>query len=206
MIKIAITDDHPIVTQGLQLFLSNESNISVLSTFSNGNDLMKWLKNHLPDVLLLDIYLQDSNGLDLCKRISELYPEIAIIALSGQDEAIVISQMFQNGALGYVLKNAESKEITEAVKTVYRGEKFLCKRTRESLQKLDKQLTEIPKITRREKEVLLLIAEGMTTSEIAEKLFISTHTVESHRKNLIEKFDAKSTTSVISIVKNLGLI
>ncbi len=206
MIKIVITDDHPIVTEGLHLFLSNQPDITVLSTFSNGNDLMEGLKSHIPDVLLLDIYLQDSNGLDVCKKISEHYPEIAIVALSGQDEGIVISQMLQNGALGYVLKNAESEEITEAIRTVYHGEKFLCTRTKKALQKLDKQLTEIPKITRREKEVLLLIAEGMTTSEIAEKLFISTHTVESHRKNLIEKFDAKSTTSVISIVKNLGLI
>lgn len=206
MIKVTITDDHPIVTQGLNLFLSNEPDIQVLATFANGSELLNSLKSHSPDVLLLDIYLQDTNGIDLCKLISEQYPDIAIIALSGQSEGIVISQMLQNGALGYVLKNAESEEITEAIRTVYRGERFLCKRAQESLQKLNKQNLKIPKITRREKEVLLLIADGFTTHEIAEKLFISSHTVESHRKNLMEKFHVKSMTSVISRVSDLGLI
>ncbi len=205
-IKIVITDDHPIVTQGFKHFLSTEPDIDVLASFSGGEDLLNWLSENTTDILLLDIYLQDGNGLELCREISEQYPEIGIIAISGQDEGIVISQMLQNGALGYVLKNAESEEITDAIRSVFRGEKYLCKRTRESLQKLDKQLTKIPKITRREKEVLLLIAEGLTTSEIADKLFISTHTVESHRKNLMEKFEVKSMTSVISKVKSLGLI
>ncbi|MGB6083387.1 response regulator [Moheibacter sp.] len=205
-IKVVITDDHPIVTQGFKHFLSTEPDIEVSATFSDGKSLLKWLSDNTTDILLLDIYLQDSNGLELCKKISEEYPDIGIIAISGQDEGIVISQMLQNGALGYVLKNAESEEITEAIRSVFRGEKYLCKRTQESLQKLDKQLTEIPKITRREKEVLLHIAEGLTTQETADKLFISPHTVESHRKNLMEKFEVKSMTSVISKVKSLGLI
>src|SRR5690606_15577008 len=115
----------------------------------------QWLSENEADIILLDIYLQNESGLELCRKISEEFPEIGIIAISGQDEGIVISQMLQNGALGYVLKNAESEEITEAIRTVFRGEKYLCKRTQEALNKLDSQLTEIPKITRREKEVLL---------------------------------------------------
>jgi DNA-binding NarL/FixJ family response regulator len=206
MIKIVITDDHPIVTQGLQHLLSMEKNISIEKILSSGQELMQWLPENSIDVLLLDIYLNDANGMDLCAKISELYPEIGIIAISGQDEAIVISQMLQNGALGYVLKNAESHEIIEAINQVYFGQKYLCRRTREALEKLDNSLNEIPKITRREKEVLKLIAEGLTTTEIATKLYISPHTVESHRKNLMEKFHVKSTASVLNKVKDLGLI
>jgi DNA-binding NarL/FixJ family response regulator len=206
MIKIAITDDHPIVTQGLQHLLSMEKNIRIEKILSSGQELMQWLPENSIDVLLLDIYLNDANGMDLCAKISELNPEIGIIAISGQDEAIVISQMLQNGALGYVLKNAESHEIIEAINQVYFGQKYLCRRTREALEKLDNSLNEIPKITRREKEVLQLIAEGLTTTEIATKLFISPHTVESHRKNLMEKFHVKSTASVLNKVKDLGLI
>lgn len=205
-IQVVITDDHPIVTQGFKHFLSTESDIEVCAIFSDGKSLLNWLSDNTTDILLLDIYLKDSNGLELCKKISEEHPDIGIIAISGQDEGIVISQMLQNGALGYVLKNAESEEITEGIRAVFRREKYLCKRTQESLQKLDKQLTGIPKITRREKEVLLHIAEGLTTQETADKLFISPHTVESHRKNLMEKFEVKSMTSVISKVKSLGLI
>lgn len=206
MINIAITDDHPILTQGLIHLLSRESNMRIVQTFSTGNDLMNWLPSNSIDILLLDIYLGDSNGLDLCSLIHQKYPEIGIIAISGQDEAVVISQMLKNGALGYVLKNAESHEILEAIENVNNGEKYLCRRSKESLEMLDKANAEIPKITRREKEVLNLIAEGLTTNQIAEKLFISTHTVESHRKNLMEKFQVKSTSSVLNKVKDLGLI
>lgn len=206
MIKIAITDDHPIIMQGLEYLLSSEEEIAIVKVFSTGTDLMYWLQEQTIDVLLLDIYLKDINGLELCSKIAGQYPEIGIIAISGQDEGVVISQMLQNGAKGYVLKNAESFEIIEAVKTVYSGGKYLCKRTREALRSIDKSMKEIPKITRREKEILVLIAEGLTTVEIAGKLFISSHTVESHRKNLLEKFQVKSTASVISTVKRLGLI
>lgn len=205
-IKVAITDDHPIVAQGLQLVLSNETDIEVVAVFSGGAQLLKNLPNHNIDVLLLDIYLNDASGLDLCKQLSASYPEMKIVAISGQDENMVISQMLQNGAMGYVLKNAESEEIVKAVRIVVQGERFLCKRTEEALAKTDAQLTEIPKITRREKEVLLLISEGKTTAEIADKLFISPHTVESHRKNLMEKFQMKSTTAVVNLVKKLELL
>jgi len=114
-IKVVITDDHPIVTQGFKHFLSTEPDIEVSATFSDGKSLLKWLSDNTTDILLLDIYLQDSNGLELCKKISEEYPDIGIIAIRGQDEGIVISQMFQNGALGYVLKNAECEENIEGI-------------------------------------------------------------------------------------------
>lgn len=206
MIKIAITDDHPIIVQGLELLFASRPEMKVIKTFSNGKELMDWLPENPVDVLLLDIYLEDFNGLELCKQISDQFPETAIIAISGQDEGIVISQMLQNGALGYVLKNAESHEIIEAVEKVYRGERFLCQRTKEILAKSDKSFSEIPKITRREKDVLMLVSQGLTTSKIADKLFISHHTVESHRKNLMEKFHVKSMASVIGRVSDLGLI
>lgn len=205
-IKVTITDDHPLVTQGLQLVLAHESDIEVLSSFSNGADLMTWLTNHTCDILLLDIYLQDCSGLDLCLRISELYPDIHVIAISGQDESIVVSQMLQNGASGYVLKNAEGEEIVQAIREVFSGKTFLCRRTQAAVRKHPGTLSGVPKITRREREVLMLIAEGLTTTEIADQLFISPHTVESHRKNLMEKFQVKNTTSVIHTVKRLGII
>lgn len=205
-IKVAITDDHPIVAQGLQLVLTNETDIEVVGVFPNGSQLLKGLQNQIIDVLLLDIYLNDTSGLDLCKQLSVSYPEMKIVAISGQDESMVISQMLQNGAKGYVLKNAENEEIVEAIRKVDNGTRFLCKRTQEILSKADAPLNEIPKITRREKEVLMLISEGKTTIEIADQLFISPHTVESHRKNLMEKFQTKSTASVVNLVKKLGLI
>ncbi|ASZ09816.1 response regulator transcription factor [Chitinophaga pendula] len=207
MIQVIITDDHPIVREGLRNLLNTTANITVTGDYDNGANTLKALETLQPDVLLLDINLPDMNGLDLCKQIRKRNKELYIIALSVHNEQPVIKSMLQSGVNGYVLKNAVSHEIIDAIQQVCDGHLYLCSKTREVLEKTeDSALPEVPRITRREKEILQLVGKGYTTAQIAEKLFISSHTVESHRKNLMEKFKVNSMTSVIKLAGEYNLL
>lgn len=207
MIQVIITDDHPIVREGLRNLLNTTANIRVMGDYDNGAGTLKALETLQPDVLLLDINLPDMNGLDLCKQIRKKNKELYIIALSVHNEQPVIKSMLQSGVNGYVLKNAVSHEIIDAIRQVCEGQLYLCSKTREVLEKTeDSELPEVPRITRREKEILQLVGKGYTTAQIAEKLFISSHTVESHRKNLMEKFKVNSMTSVIKLAGEYNLL
>jgi DNA-binding NarL/FixJ family response regulator len=151
----------------------------------------------------LDINLPDISGIDLCKQIRNKYPNQKILALTTYNERVFIQQMLDNGAFGYVLKNASSEEIMEGVDEVSKGNKFLCAESENLLKKThENELM----ITRRESSVLKLLAEGFTNLEIAEKLFISPLTADSHRKNLIVKLQARNTASLIKIASDKGLI
>jgi DNA-binding NarL/FixJ family response regulator len=152
----------------------------------------------------MDINLPDKSGIDLCKEVKTRYPEIHIIGLSSFNQQSFIQKMMDNGASGYVLKNATRSELTEAIAMVVSGEKFLSPEAVATITRNDD--SRIPVITRREKEVLLNIAEGLTNSEIANKLFISTTTVDSHRKNLLAKFEAKNTATLIRMAAQYRFI
>jgi len=160
-----------------------------------------------PAVLLLDINLPDMNGIDLVKKVKALSPDIRIIALSVHNEYAVINSMFQEGADGYIQKNALGEEIAEGIHAVVTGRRFLCLQSAEIMQrKAAEGLKSVPRVTRREKEILYQAAKGLTTQEIASVLFISPHTVESHRKNLMEKFEVKNLASAIKLATKYGLI
>lgn len=206
MIKVYITDDHPMVLEGLKNLIESQEDMVLKGLFSNAEKTALALKAELADVLLLDINLPDKSGIELSKELKELYPSLAIIVLSVHNERAIIGSVLKNKVNGYLLKNSVGDEIIEAIHRVRLGETYLCKQSREIYFDSDVGLETVPVITRREKEVLSLIAQGFTTSQIGEKIFISSHTVESHRKNLMEKFNAKSMPLIIKLATEYKLI
>ena len=163
-----------------------------------------FLKQQLPDIIFMDINLPDKTGIDLCKDVKEKYPSVFIIGLSTFNQQSFIQKMMDNGASGYVLKNATQQELLEAIEVVNKGDIYLSDEVAYSLRKQDS--SRIPLLTRREKEVLELIANGLTNVEIAKQLFIGVTTVDTHRKNLLAKFDAKNIASLIKQAVQLNII
>ena len=204
-VKILIVDDHPLVVAGLKSLLANEENICVAGTAANAFDAISFLKTNEVDIAFLDINLPDINGIDLCKKIKEQFPTVKSLALSTFGERAYVSRMIQNGACGYLLKSSSREDILEAIRQVMAGGYFMNVNFDQNPSAEISPKT-IPFLTRREKEVLLLIAEGMTNPQIAEKLFVSVTTVNTHRANLLMKFDVNNTASLIKISAGLGLI
>ncbi|HFK5570151.1 DNA-binding response regulator [Elizabethkingia meningoseptica] len=207
MIKVAITDDHPLLLEGLKNILGNSNSIDVVDCFKNVSEMNIGLRKQAVDILLLDINLADINSIELIKPLKKKFENLQIIMLSVHNELPVINSTLAEGALGYIQKNASVSEILEGISTVYSGKRFLCSQTKSVLEKKSPDgLSQVPKLTRREKEILAEASKGLTTNQIAEKLFISHHTVESHRKNLIEKFQTSNLSSAIKLAIEYGLI
>jgi DNA-binding NarL/FixJ family response regulator len=202
--KVFIVDDHYMVIEGIRSLLQNEAGIEWAGHASNAASCLAYLHQQQPDVILMDINLPDKSGIDLCKEVRILYPSVFIIGLSTFNQQSFIQKMMENGASGYVLKNATQEELMEAIETVANGKTFLSDEAALSLRKSN--TGETPVLTRREKEVLELIADGMTNNEIAAKLFISVTTVDTHRKNLLAKFDARNIASLIKSAMQMQLI
>jgi len=203
-IKVFITDDHYMVVEGIRSILQLVKNIEWMGHAMTAASCLAFLQSQQPDVLLLDINLPDKSGIDLCKEIKAKYPDIQILGLSSFNQQSYIQKMMQNGASGYVLKNASIEEIVNAIEAAMNGETFLSNQASITID--ENKNAQIPVITRREKEVLMLIAKGLTNKEIADKLFISTTTVDTHRKNLLAKFQVKNTASLISLATQNELL
>ena len=203
-IKVFIVDDHYMVIEGIRSLLQNEKGVDWVGHATNASSCLAFLQQQQPDVILMDINLPDKSGIDLCKEVKERYPSVFIIGLSTFNQQSFIQKMIDNGASGYVLKNATQAELMEAIEIVASGKTFLSNEAALSLRSKDNN--DAPVITRREKEVLALIAEGMTNNEVAQKLFISPSTVDTHRKNLLVKFEAKNTASLIRLAAQHQLI
>ena len=205
MIQVFIVDDHKMVIEGLQLLLQNEHDITVAGSALSGFEAIESIQAKQPDVVLLDINMPEMNGIDTCKKLIQLFPEIKIIAISMHKESSLIKLMLSSGAKGYVLKNAGQDEVIEAIKTVYDGKMYLDETVNEIVVNSvansheSKQSSPFPTLSRREKEILLLILEEHTTHEIAEKLFISFGTVETHRRNMLIKTGARNTAGLVRI-------
>lgn len=203
VIKVFIVDDHYMVIEGIRSLLQNEKDIEWTGHAMNAASCLAFLKQQLPDVILMDINLPDQSGIELCKEVRLIYPSIFVIGLSTFNQQSFIQKMMDNGASGYVLKNATQEELTEAIGAVVKGKTYLSEEASHTLRKEDAAAVVL---TRREKEVLALIAEGMTNNEIAKNLFISVTTVETHRKNLLAKLEAKNTASLIRMATQMQLI
>ncbi|MBS1620688.1 MAG: response regulator transcription factor [Bacteroidetes bacterium] len=201
--SVFIVDDHYMVIEGIRSLLQNERNIEWSGHAMNAASCLAFLKQQQPDVVLMDINLPDKSGIELCREVKEKYPLVFIIGLSTFNQQSFIQKMMDNGASGYVLKNATQEELREAIETVIKGNTYLSEDASQSLRK--ENAANIV-LTRREKEVLELIADGMTNVEIAQKLFISVTTVDTHRKNLLAKLGAKNTASLVRIAAQLQMI
>jgi len=206
-IKVFIIDDHPMVVAGLNSLLGSLGNIEVCGSVSNAFDAIPFLKKNKAEVILLDINLPDISGIDLCKKINKEFPEIKIIGMSTFSERSYISRMIENGASGYLIKSAPGEEIAQAIDTVLNGKMYLSVLMEHIAKPLSITPSDnLPALTKREKEILQLISEGLTNNQIAEKLFISPLTVDSHRKNLLTKLNVNNTASLIKLAVQNGLI
>lgn len=203
MISVHIVDDHKILAEGLQNLVDGSGFAKTTAVSYTGKECMKRLRRDLPEVLLLDINLPDASGIDLCKEIHTLYPNVKIVALTSYSEYAIVRQMMENGASGYVIKNAMPEEILLGIETVVDGDKFLC----EQIDMLMKRSTmKNIWLTPREKDLLKLIVDGYTNAEIAEKLFLGVETVNSYRKNLLFKLGARNTAVLVKMAYEHKLI
>lgn len=202
-VGLFIVDDHYMVIEGIRSLLQNEKDIDWMGHATNAASCLAFLKRQQPDVILMDVNLPDMSGTDLCKQVKQLYPAVFVLGLSTFNQQPVIRNMMDNGASGYVLKNATQDELLAAIVTVISGKTYL---SLEAAQSLRDTGNELPLITRREREVLLLVADGFTNAEIAEKLFISIPTVNTHRKSLLTKFNVNNTAGLIKIAAKHNLV
>lgn len=202
-----IIDDHPVVQEGLKSLLHDKPEIELSGCFALGLEALSFLEHNSVDVILLDISLPDINGIELCKRIKQLDKEVKILGLSNYSERSMIMQMLQNGANGYILKNASAEELLQAIRQVLNNRIILSQDVQKALASpVTKEFIDTPQLTRREKEILQLIADGLTTSEIASRLIISPLTVETHRKNLMQKFKVNNAAAMIKAATDCSLL
>lgn len=194
--RIFIVDDHYMVIEGIRSLLQPERNLEWLGHAMNADSCLAFLQQQQPDVLLMDINLPGTGGIELCAMVKKRWPSVFVIGLSTFNQQSFIQRMMENGASGYVLKNATREELLEAISVTMKGGTYLSQEAAMALR--DREAALRPVITRREKEVLELIAEGLTNQEIADRLFISPATVDTHRKNLLIKFNTKNTASLVS--------
>mgnify|MGYP005848178073 CR=1 FL=1 len=205
MIKVFIIDDHPLVSDGVTTMLSTELTIEVIGAVKTGQEALTFLKTTTPDIILLDINLPDVDGLELCEKIKALSISSKILILTSINEFAIISQALSKGARGYLLKDMERKELLRAIALVLDEKIFISDSANEKLldhykSSFDKKPLSIV-LTRREKEILELLDKGMNGPQIAKELCVSSHTIETHRKNLMQKLNSTTTQMLLKIAR-----
>jgi len=203
MINILIADDHQLLIDGIKAALAGSTEISVTAEVYNGYQVLEKLESGTPvDIILMDINMPKLDGLSATKMVRKKFPNVRVIALSQYDEKRFVKQMVKNGASGYLLKDSSKDILETAIKTVYEGRSYFCDRLSMRLISQELKIEEetnalFPKLTERELQILRLIGREHSSQEIADKLFISFHTVESHRANLMSKAGVKNTAGLI---------
>ncbi len=209
-INLMIADDHDMVRQGLESIIKTEPEFNVLAAVNSGNAMLELLKSHKPDVVLLDIIMPDINGIQVATKIKRDFPDIKVLILSMEVSSEYVKSAFQNQVDGYIPKNADVSVLVEAIRTIYRGDKYYDNKVKDYIFKyfVGEESLKVPKIDNlsdREVQVLKMIANGISNKDIGEQLFISTKTVEAHRNNILKKLHLKSTADLVkfALVKNI---
>lgn len=212
-IKIIIADDHKIFREGLAELLNKEKEILVKGDAGNKEELFELLKTHEVDVIIMDIDMGETSGIDLTANIKTEHPEIKVLALSMHGDKNYIVKMLEAGANGYILKNAGKEEMLNAIRTVASGNTYFSSQVSSKLLEdliypasVKKKKQEDTPLTEREIEVLKLITEEYSNSEIAERLFISIRTVDTHRRNILDKLGVKNTAGLVKYAIQHGLL
>ncbi|NQX98674.1 MAG: response regulator transcription factor [Flavobacteriales bacterium] len=209
-IKILLVDDHKLIRDGLKLIINTSDNIKVIGECGDGKEAISYLKRNADDIdlVLMDIAMPKMNGVDATKIITELYPRINVLALTMHVEETYIMNMIKAGALGYILKDSGREKLIEAIKTVYRKEKYYSNEVSLKLIDLLLHKDKVVKqtLTERETEILKLISNGYTNKEVADFLFISSRTVESHRRNILKKLKLRNTAELIKYALSNSLV
>ena len=211
MIRIFIADDHKIFRDGLVSLLSREDDMIVVAQAASGKEVLEQLHTVSPDLLILDIHMPGMPGEAICKWVKEQSPQMLVLVLSMHDESTYILKMLEAGASGYLLKEAGATELLQAIRTVAKGDTYYSQHVSQTILhqlirgKQQRETNRIP-LTKRELEVLRLIAEEYSNQEIADKLFISVRTVDTHRTNIIDKLDVKNTAGLVRYALKHGLV
>lgn len=210
-IKILIADDHLIVLEGLIALLKESPDIEVVHQASNGEQVLKLLKRQPVDIVVLDYEMPIMNGLDTTEKIVELYPDVKVLILTMYNKAAYVAQMIEVGASGYILKGHGRAELEQAIRAIYKGGEYFGEPVKDTLiqsfrKDKDEQALANINLTKREKEILCLIANGQSTPEIADKLFIARSTVNTHRRNLIEKLGVSNTKGLVKYAVKHGFV
>ena len=208
MIEIVIADDHKMFCAGIKSILEDVNDIEIIKSVPNGKLLLEYLQNNTADVILLDINMPEINGIDASKYILKHYQKTKIIILSMYKQPLVVGELLKIGVQGYILKDTEKGELLKAIRAVSKGIRYYDNRIKDII--MDSYITEIKSgsinLTPREQQILALICEGKTTQQIAKKLFISTSTVETHRKNILSKTGTNNALSLAKFARDNMLL
>ncbi len=211
-VKILLADDHKIVRDGIKLMLEPQAGIDVVDEAENGEEALEKLKNEVVDIVVMDINMPKMDGITATKKIKEEYTDVKVLALTMSNDDLHIRQMIQAGASGYIMKSAGRKELKDAIDAIMEGRHYFSDEATESIM-MDlvkgkgKSTDPDPiHITDRELEILELIVQEHTNQEIAEKLYISSRTVDAHRRNLLQKTGARNTAGLVKYAFQHNLI
>lgn len=214
-IRLILVDDHTIIRDGIKALLKDKEDIQVVGEAGNGKELLGLLANTPADVVMMDVNMPEMDGFETTTYLKEHYDHIKVLVLSMLDHESYISKILAAGASGYMLKNTGREELVCGIRIVASGGQFICSTVALNLLKKlqnpnykpasteDKQTRDL---SQREIEILKLIADGLTNAEIADKIFTSKRTVETHRQNIIEKTKAKNTAALIKYAISKGII
>ncbi|MBS2098067.1 response regulator transcription factor [Carboxylicivirga linearis] len=206
MIKVSITDDHDLFRSGIAMLLEKSNTIEVVHQTASVEELLNKLDESEVDICLLDISMNETNGLEALLLLRKSHPSIRSIVLTMHNEGQYVVQAIRNGAYGYLLKDCGPEELTEAIEQVFNGKKYFNKDVSHLMIEAVNIESNTQKISKREKEVLKLVAQGLTTKEIADQLFVSKRTIETHRSNILKKLDVQNTAELITKATQLGLL
>lgn len=214
MIRVLIADDHAIVRAGISMLINSQDDMSVIDTAEEGDEAINKALELKPDIVIMDLNMPSGkNGLIATKQLKEQCPDIQIIVLTMHDDKEYIFRVLQAGASGYILKSAEDMDLLSAIRTVYAGDAYLFPKAASAListylDQVASGITEdgIGKLTPREEEIVSLLAKGYANKEIAEKLFVSVKTIESHKSKIMEKLNLKTRPELVKYALKQGLL
>ena len=208
-ISIIIFDDHNLVAEMWSELINSDERFSVVGICNDTSEKsIETVKTKRPDVVIMDINIQPTSGIEATKLVKKGSPGTKVIGVSMHNQPSFAKRMLKNGALGYVTKSSNKSEMFEAIETVVTGKIFVCKEIQENLSKQvfeDDETPDISKLSEREVDVLKLIKDGLSSKEIADKLFLSSRTVEVHRSNILKKLNLKNTASLLKFIHNSSM-
>ena len=205
--KMVVVDDHPIVISGIAGLLSELENIQIIEKMKSGITLLDYIENNEVDLILIDIFLPVMTGIDLCKAIKQKYPQVIVIGMSSQSERSLVMQFIQNGGNGYILKSASFEEFKNCINKAIEGEIVFSDEVKTIVsQPLSEDLDTVPSLSRREKDIAILLSKGKQTQEIADELFLSFLTVQTHRRNILQKYKTKNVAELLTLLLKNNLL
>lgn len=205
-LSVIIVEDHSIIVEGLSSIINNADELELSGAFSTAEEAMEFLETNTADILLLDISLPAMSGIEMCRLVKQKNKKLKIIALTNHTERSVINDMLTNGADGYLLKNTSKNDLIESIFQVLDNKFILQSELQKVLFSNTQTSNTLPRLTTREKEILLLVSNGATTAAIASQLYISSQTVETHRRNLMQKFEVNNSAALIKKAVEQGFL